>query len=81
MNADLKQTAREIFSKTLAAIDLNEALARKLQRRGYTLDADAVSLDLRRFREIVAIAFGKAAFGMAEALSGILVPEYSTEGI
>ena len=81
MSVDLKRTAREIFSKTLAAIDPGEALARNIQRRGCLLEAGGVSLDLRDFREIVGVAFGKAAFRMAQALSEILGSEPAPEGI
>jgi len=42
---------------------------------------DGTEIDLRDFREIVAIAFGKAAFPMAEAFVSLLAPEYSPEGI
>jgi glycerate 2-kinase len=81
MSADLKNVAREIFRRTLAAIDLREAMARNLERRGPALHAGVATLDLREFRETVAIAFGKAAFGMAQALGEILLPEYSYDGI
>jgi glycerate 2-kinase len=37
--------------------------------------------DLREYREIVAIAMGKASLSMAEALSEILAQKYSVDGI
>jgi glycerate 2-kinase len=81
MRGDLKSIAREIFRKTLAAIDLREALARQLQRDGHVLHADGTAIDLREFREIVGVAFGKAAFGMARVLDETLSPEYMVDGL
>lgn len=81
----MKQVAQRIFRRTLAAIDVPAALARKLARDGSRIHAGegsaAVFIDLRPYREIVAIAFGKASFAMAEGLSAILAPEYRIDGI
>lgn len=77
----MKQTARKIFESTLAALDLRLALERKFSRQGSFVRAGDAALNLRRFREIVAVAVGKAAFGMAEALTSVLVPEFSAQGI
>jgi glycerate 2-kinase len=77
----LKHAAEEIFRHTLAAIDIHDALERRLDRRGPVIAAAGADLDLREFNEIVAIAFGKAAFSMAQALSAILAPEFAVQGI
>jgi glycerate 2-kinase len=77
----VKQIARRIFRDTLAAIDIPAALARRLDRSGSRIHWAKASCDLRDFREIVAIAFGKAAFAMAEGLSAILAPDFSLDGI
>jgi glycerate 2-kinase len=82
----VKEVAQRIFRKTLAAIDIHAALARKLARNGPRIHigenpTDEAVIDLSRFREIVAIAFGKAAFSMAAGLTSILAPEYRTDGI
>jgi hydroxypyruvate reductase len=77
----LKRAAEEIFRHTLAAIDIHDALERRLDRRGSVIAAAGADLDLRAYDEIVAIAFGKAAFSMAQALSKILAPEFGVKGI
>lgn len=77
----MKQTAQRIFRNTLAAIDIPGALARKRDRRGSRIRAHKTRIDLGEHREIVAIAFGKAAFAMAEGVAQILAPDYPIDGI
>jgi len=77
----MKQTAERIFRETLAAIDIPAALERSLARNGTRIRAGNSAIDLRDYREIVAIALGKAAFAMAQGLSGILSPDYAPDGI
>jgi hydroxypyruvate reductase len=77
----MKQTAERVFRHTLAAIDIPSALARKLQRSDSHICVGTADIDLRDFGEIVAIAFGKAAFAMADGLTSILAPEFSPDGI
>ena len=77
----MKQTAQRIFNNTLAAIDIPAALSRKLARDGSRISVGRLSVDLSQYKEIVAIAFGKAAFAMARSLTEILAPEYQVEGI
>jgi glycerate 2-kinase len=77
----VKQTAQHAFLETLAAIQIPSALARKVDRTGSILRVAGTTIELREFREIVAIAFGKASFAMAEALSEILAPEFRADGI
>jgi glycerate 2-kinase len=77
----MKKAAEEVFRHTLAAIDIHDALERRLDRRGPLIDAAGVDIDLREFKEIVAIAFGKAAFSMAQALSAILAPDFAVHGV
>jgi glycerate 2-kinase len=77
----VKQLAQRIFRETLAAIDIRAALARKLDRTGWRTHVGAASFDLRDFDSILAIAFGKAAFAMAEGLCDILAPDFAPEGI
>jgi hydroxypyruvate reductase len=77
----MKAAARKIFDHTLAAIDIPAALDRTLDKRGSLISYAGSDLDLRGFSEIVAIAFGKASFGMAAALSDILAPDFSIDGI
>lgn len=77
----MKQTAEHVFRHTLAAIDIPSTLARKLQRENSRICAGPAGIDLSDYREIVAIAFGKAAFAMADGLSSILAPEFPPDGI
>jgi glycerate 2-kinase len=77
----VKQAAQRVFRETLAAIDVPAALARKIDRQGSRIHAGKVEVDLRDYREIIAIAYGKASFAMAEGLESLLGPEYSPEGI
>ncbi len=78
----MKKTAEHVFRHTLAAIGISAALGRKLDRRGSLISAGSSSeIDLRGFREIVAIAFGKAALAMARGLHEILTPEFPPESI
>lgn len=77
----MKQTAERIFRQTLAAIDIRAVMARKLAHSRTRIEVGASSVDLRDFREIVAIAFGKAAFAMAAGLHELLAPDFRPEGI
>src|SRR5580704_11739660 len=78
----MKKTAEHVFRHTLTAIDIPAALRRKLDRRGSLISAGGSSdVDLRGFREIVAIAFGKAALAMALGLHEILTPDFPVDGI
>ena len=80
MTKETKQTACRIFRETLAAIDIAAAIERALARTGTRVRAGNSTVDLSGFREIVGIAFGKASFVMAEALSGVLAPEFALDG-
>jgi glycerate 2-kinase len=77
----MKQFAQNIFHKALAGIDIGAAIARHLDRDGSKIRAGDAILDLRDFRKILAIAFGKASEAMARRLVGILEPEFPVEGI
>lgn len=77
----MKQTAQRIFREVLASIDIRAALARKLARKGAFIQAGDLPIDLRLYREIVAIAYGKAAFAMAEGLAEVLAPDFRAPGI
>lgn len=77
----MKQTAQRIFHSTLAAIDIRATLTRKLAREGSNIHAGHAVFDLSDFREIVAIAYGKASVAMAEGLNEILEPDFHAEGI
>ena len=76
-----KQTARRIFRETLDAIDIRAAVERALARTGSLVHAGGDTIDLAKYREIVAIALGKASLAMAESLTGVLAPEFVADGI
>jgi glycerate 2-kinase len=77
----MKETALRVFRKTLAAINIQAALERKLDCDGQCVHVDGRQINLADFSEFVAIAIGKAAFPMAEALSNALPENCSPEGI
>jgi len=77
----VKQTAQHIIRETLAAIDIRATIERKLARSGSSIRAGNASIDLREFKSIVAIAYGKASYAMAQGLARVLGPEFSPEGI
>lgn len=76
-----KEIAREIFRQALSAINIPAALERHLDRKGSTIHCAGKSFDLGRFERIEAIAYGKASFAMADALTSILEPDFSPQGI
>jgi glycerate 2-kinase len=77
----VKETALRVFRETLAAINIQAVLERKLDCDGKCIHVDGRTINLTDFSEFVAIAIGKAAFPMAEALSNTLPENYSPEGI
>jgi len=81
----VKEIAQRIFRKTLTAIDIPAVLAGKLGRDGSRIQVgespNPLIIDLRDYSEIIAIAFGKASFAMAEGLRAVLTPEFHIEGI
>jgi len=77
----MKETARRIFHETLAAIDIRSTLAQKLDFRDSRIRVAGAEINLRDYREILGIAFGKAAFPMADGFTTVLAPEFSPEGI
>jgi len=72
--SDLKHLARTIFHRTLGAIDIPAAFARKLARSGSTIACGDDRFDLARFERIRAVAFGKAAVAMARSLVKTISP-------
>ncbi len=80
-SVSLKESAREIFLNTLAQLDLRLALTRKVSRRRNQLLLEETVLELSRYRQILVISFGKAAWAMAAALRQILEPSFPTHGV
>src|SRR5947209_9321338 len=79
--AELKQLARQIFQETLAAIDIPEAMRRKLQRKSTRVRCGEMTVDLAAYRTIHVMAIGKAALAMIEGLASVLAPDFSASGI
>src|SRR5271170_7365949 len=79
--AELKQLARRIFQETISAIDIPEAMQRKLRREGMILCLPDAEVDLREFERVRVVAIGKAAHAMVEGLAGLLAGGFSFEGI
>ncbi len=77
----MKEIAQRIFRKTLAAVDVRAAFEAKLERHGPFIHAAGRHVDLRQYREILAVAVGKAAFAMADGLEAILAPDFHARGI
>ncbi|HWY27287.1 MAG TPA: glycerate-2-kinase family protein, partial [Candidatus Angelobacter sp.] len=77
----MKEAAQRVFRKTLAAIDIPATLARKLDRDGSRIRAAGRIIDLREFSKIIAIAYGKASFAMAEGFTTVLSPDFQLRGI
>ncbi|HEV3254568.1 MAG TPA: DUF4147 domain-containing protein [Candidatus Acidoferrales bacterium] len=76
-----KQAAERIFRETLASIDVRAALERHVARHGSSLRAAAHAIDLRQFKNIFAVAFGKAAFAMADGIVAAFAPDFKVPGI
>lgn len=77
----MKSLAQRVFCETLAAIDIPATLEKTLARSGSRIRAGDAALDLCEFGAILAIAYGKASFAMAEGLTRVLAPDYPPEGI
>ena len=78
---DRKKLARQIFQDTLAGIDIPVALEQKLQPSDGTILAGELRVNLREYRDILAISIGKAAIALAEGMDAILAPEFRYRGI
>lgn len=78
---DRKTIARQIFLSTLAGIDIPATLAQKLNLHNGEIQAGDAVVDLRKYREILAISIGKAAFALADGLNRALVPEFHVRGV
>jgi glycerate 2-kinase len=79
--AELKLLARRIFQETISAIDISEAMQRKLRREGTVLRFEDATVDLRAFTRVCVTAIGKAAHAMAEGLKSLLGVDFVFTGI
>jgi hydroxypyruvate reductase len=69
---DLRETALDIFHRTLRAIDVEAVAARFLRLEGDRLWVGDEVCDLRAFRRIVVTGIGKACVPMARAVEAVL---------
>ncbi len=72
MQNNLAQTAVEIFTRTLAAIDVERVTRNSVRREGDFLTIGDERIDLSNFDHVLVIGIGKACVGMARALEEIL---------
>lgn len=79
--ADLKQLARQIFHRTLEAIDIPATVQRKLPRSGLSLHCNGALIDLQKFDSIRVLAMGKAAHALLEGLRNLLPPGIGFRGV
>ncbi|HKN74528.1 MAG TPA: DUF4147 domain-containing protein [Candidatus Acidoferrum sp.] len=79
--AELKLLARRIFHETISAIDIPEAMQRKLRREGAVLRLEDAAVDVGAFAAVRLIAIGKAAHSMAKGLESLLGVDFSFTGI
>jgi len=79
--AELKLLARRIFQETISAIDIPEAMQRKLQLEGTLLRLNRAEVNLRAFACVRVIAIGKASHAMVDGLHHLLGRGYPLEGI
>jgi len=77
----VKETVLRVFHQTLAAINIQAALERKIDCDGKCVHLEGNTIRLGDFSEFVAVAIGKAAFPMAEALIAVLPSNCSLEGL
>jgi glycerate 2-kinase len=76
-----KQLAREIFSDTLAALDIPRVMELKLTLTGSVLTLDDAAIDLSVFSSTLVVAIGKAAHSMAAGLRSFLPDTYQFRGV
>ncbi len=79
--SDLKETAKQIFRDTLAAIDIPATIQRKLARQGSLIHCAGQTIDLAAFDKILVISVGKAAYATARGLLNALAPDFTATGI
>jgi glycerate 2-kinase len=76
-----KQLAREIFSDTLAALDIPRVMELKLALTGSVLTLDDAAIDLSAFSTTFVVAIGKAAHAMAAGLRSFLPDTCQFRGV
>jgi len=78
--ADPKQTARRIFQKTLASIDIPLMMERRLIRYGQHFQVDNWACDLSKMSDVRVLAVGKATHAMLQGFAQ-LFPDLQFRGV
>jgi hydroxypyruvate reductase len=78
---DGKLLARQIFLRTLEALDVADSVSRCVSCADRVLHCGDVAYDLRGVSDLRVIAVGKAAHGMLDGLTTILPTDISITGI
>ncbi|HEX8871377.1 MAG TPA: DUF4147 domain-containing protein, partial [Candidatus Acidoferrum sp.] len=78
---DEKQTARQIFQRTLASIHIPEVMERKVAWSGSHLALPDASVDLSQVSRVQVVAIGKAAHAMVTGLLRVVPPGTPLSGI
>jgi glycerate 2-kinase len=78
---DRKHLARNIFLRTVEALDPCLAIERSLSLSGHSLCCSGRAYDLRQFVDLRVVAVGKAAHQMLAGLAAILPHEPSLRGV
>lgn len=76
-----KQVAREIFSGTLAALDIPLVMQRKLALAGDTLALDGGAVRLSKDAPVFVVAIGKASHALTAGLRSLLTENCKFKGI
>src|ERR1700733_6797508 len=79
--SELKQTARSIFSDTLAAIDIPAIMRHKLQCSADVIHVNSSVVDLSDYDKIRVVSIGKASVAMARGLVEVLGRERAIDGL
>lgn len=76
----MKGTLQKLFVRSLARVALGRVIREKVSCKDGTLQVENELIELARYRRIVCVAIGKAAFRMAEVTADIIHP-YSMSGV
>ncbi len=76
----MKEILQQLFLKTLDRLSLERVIPSKVLCRADILDIGDHRIEMKRYRRIIGIAFGKAAFPMAETMTKIMAP-YALKGV
>ena len=70
--SEIKDTLRQLFLSTLEGLSLNRVMPEKLACRDDVLEVGGDRIELGRYKKIIVVAIGKAAFQMSRSLTEIV---------